>query len=157
MAGELYGVRGLTSRYTTFYAYIDKEGNIKDARNETAYWNALENMSKLAKEGLYYTGAGQTDGLLSIANNETNPGIQVYSSTDYVQTQTRLAGYSVDGQLNKKIEAGYNYAPILTPVSRWDVNGDGTAEKVMRFTESWRGVKNGGLCKIGRASCRERV
>ena len=146
MAGELYGVRGLTSRYTTFYAYIDKEGNIKDARNETAYWNALENMSKLAKEGLYYTGAGQTDGLLSIANNETNPGIQVYSSTDYVQTQTRLAGYSVDGQLNKKIEVGYNYAPILTPVSRWDVNGDGTAEKVMRFTESWRGVKNGGLC-----------
>lgn len=146
MAGELYGIRGLTSRYTTFYAYIDKEGNIKDARNEEAYWKALENMSKLAKEGLYYTGANQTDGILSIANEETNPGIQVFSSTDYVQTQTRLAGYSVDGKLNKAIEAGYNYAPILTPVSRWDVNGDGTAEKVMRFTESWRGVKNGGLC-----------
>lgn len=146
MAGELYGIRGLTSRYTTFYAYIDKEGNIKDARNEAAYWNALSNMSKLAKEGLYYTGEGNKDGYLSIANGETNTNIQVYSSTDYVQTQTRLAGYSVDGKLNKAIEAGYNYAPILTPVSRWDVNGDGTAEEVMRFTESWRGVKNGGLC-----------
>lgn len=147
MAGELYGVRGLTSRYNSLYAYIDKEGNIKDARNETAYWNALENMSKLAKEGLYYTGIANKDGYLTIANKETNPNIQVYSSTDYVQTQTRLAGYAVDGKLkNIKIEEGYNYAPILTPVSRWDVNGDGTAEEVMRFTESWRGVKDGGLC-----------
>lgn len=146
MAGELYGVRGLTSRYAKLYAYIDKAGNIKDARAEAAYWEALSNMSKLAKEGLYYTGEAAKDGYLTIANSTTNPDIQVYSSTDYVQTQTRLAGYSVDGSLNKAIEAGYNYAPILTPVSRWDVNGDGTAKKVMRFTESWRGVKDGGIC-----------
>lgn len=146
MAGELYGVRGLTSRYANLYAYIDKDGNIKDARSEEKYWNALANMSALAKEGLYYTGEGNKDGYGSVADNTTNSSVQFYSSTDYVQTQTRLAGYSVDGKLSKSVEAGYNYAPILTPVSRWDVNGDGTAEKVMRFTESWRGVKDGGLC-----------
>lgn len=147
MAGELYGVRGLTSRLEGLYAYIDKAGNIKDARADAATWDALARMSALAKEGLYYTGLAATDGFASIANDTTNTGIQFYSSTDYVQTQTRLAGYSVDGKLNKTVEEGYNYAPILTPVSRWDVDGnaDNGHEKVMRFTESWRGVKNGGI------------
>ena len=142
MAGELYGVRGLTSRYTSLYAYIDNEGNIKDARNDAAYWDALDNMSKLAKEGLYYTGQDGKDGKASIANDKSNTNIQFYSSTDYVQTQTKEGGFATSN-----IEEGYNYAPILTPVSRWDVDGksENGNEVVMRFTESWRGVKDGGL------------
>ncbi len=148
MAGELYGVRGLTSRYVSLYAYIDKNGDIKDARNDKAYWDALNNMSYLAQEGLYYTGQAGKDGVGSIANESANSGIQYYSSTDYVQTQTKTGGFLASGELTIKdttVEEGYNYAPILTPVSRWDVDGDGTAEEVMRFTESWRGVKDGGL------------
>lgn len=147
MAGELYGVRGLTSRYSNLYAYINKAGEIKDARADADMWNALEKMHYLALEGLYYTGVAANDGEASIANATSNKGIQFFSSTDYVQTQTRLGGYAADGRLTTKtVEAGYNYAPILTPVSKWDVDGDGTHEKVMRFTESWRGVKDGGIC-----------
>ena len=39
----------------------------------------------------------------------------------------------------------YNFAPIVTPVSNWDVNDDGTKDTIMRFTESWRSVKNTGF------------
>ena len=140
MAGELYGVRGLTSRYANLYTYIDKDGKMVDARSKTATWEALANMSALAKEGLYYTGIGAKDGVASTANSTTNTGVQIYSSTDYVQTQTK-------NQFNSSsVEADYNYAPILTPVSRWDTNDDGKKDTVMRFTESWRGVKDGGFC-----------
>ncbi len=146
MAGELYGVRGLTSRYANLYTYVDAEGNMKDARSNPETWEALSNMHALAVEGLYYTGKSATDGVASIGGT-ANSNKQIYSSTDYVQTQTATGGFAVDGKVTKAgVETGYNYAPILTPVSRWDIDGDGTHEKVMRFTESWRGVKDGGLC-----------
>lgn len=145
MAGELYGVRGLTSRYASLYAYIDNNGKIVDARSKTAMWDALAKMSLLAKEGLYYTGESQGDGTASIGSEINAKNMQFYSSTDYVQTQSAKGGFVADGTVTGNIESGYNYAPILTPVSRWDVNDDGTAETVMRFTESWRGVKDGGF------------
>ena len=34
---------------------------------------------------------------------------------------------------------------MLTPVSKWDTNDDGERETIMRFTESWRSVKNTGF------------
>lgn len=141
MAGELYGVRGLTSRYSTLYAYIDSKGNIVDARTKTDMWDALANIHDLALEGLYYTGQAITADVGSIANSTGNTKVQFFSSTDYSQTQTSKGGFGA-----VQVEDGYNYAPILTPISRWDTNDDGTKETVMRFTESWRGVKDGGLC-----------
>lgn len=149
LAGELYGVRGLCSRYSNQFAYIDADGTIKDARAGTEMWEALNNLSKMAKEGLYYTGASLNGDKGSIANNTTNNKVQFFSSSDYVQTQTGKGGFAVDGKITSNpIESGYNYAPILTPVSRWDTDGNTNNghETVMRFTENWRGVKDGGLC-----------
>jgi putative aldouronate transport system substrate-binding protein len=59
---------------------------------------------------------------------------------DYIQTQTQQ-GFSDS-------ETYYNYSAISTPVSRWDVDGDSSNghEVTMRFTESWRSVKNTGFC-----------
>ncbi|MBD5631984.1 MAG: hypothetical protein HDP34_01980 [Clostridia bacterium] len=142
MAGELYGVRGLTSRYSSLYAYINKDGGIVDARTKTDMWDALAKMHALAEEGLYYTGLGTKVDVGSIAASG-NGGVQIYSSTDYVQTQTKNGGFKL-----VTTEDGYNYAPILTPVSRWDTDDNGSHETVMRFTESWRGVKDGGICVL---------
>lgn len=145
MAGELYGVRGLTSRFAGLYTYIDKDGNMKDARADAATWDALANMSALAKEGLYYTGQGAAKDVASIGKAGNTAKLQIYSSTDYVQTQTAKGGFAAQGVTNLDVEAGYNYAPILTPVSHWDTDDDGVKDTVMRFTESWRGVKDGGF------------
>lgn len=146
MAGELYGIRGLTSRYQNLFTYIDSKGNMKDARANEATWNALTKMNALAKEGLYYTGLNASDGYASIAGSVNEKNVQFYSSTDYSQTQTSKGGFIADGTVTKEgVESGYNYAPILTPVSFWDTNDDGQKDTVMRFTESWRGVKDGGF------------
>lgn len=130
LAGELYGVRGLESRYN--YTYIDKDGNIKDARESAETFDAVAKIYAMAQEGLFNTSEAITKDHL--ANNcGDNKGIQTLSIHDYVQTQT------VDGF----VDTAWNFAPVLTPVSRWD---DGNGEKkVMRFTESWRGVKDGGI------------
>ena len=49
-AGHLFGVRGLESRQD--YLYVDTEGELKDARQEVATYEALERMHALAEEGL---------------------------------------------------------------------------------------------------------
>jgi hypothetical protein len=58
---------------------------------------------------------------------------------DYCQTQTSTGLSTTD-------LATYNVAPIVTAISKWDTDGDGTHETTMRFTESWRSVKNTGFC-----------
>ena len=67
---------------------------------------------------------------------------------DYSQTQT-LNGFAVeDSQVTgKDAPKGYYFAPVVTPVSKWDVNADGniTADEYFRFTESWRSTKVSGL------------
>ena len=133
LAGELYGARGLESRYN--YTYINSKGEIADGRSEVGFWEALDKMHDLALEGLFNTANNISDKNLSTSEG-TN--VQALSMHDYVQTQTSAWGFE-DG-------TDYNFAPILTSVSKWDTNDDGTAETIMRFTESWRGVKDGGLC-----------
>lgn len=145
LAGELYGVRGLESRYSPTYAYINAEGKISDSRLDENMWEALDKMNKLAKEGLFnaMTTENITNGWSS-TNDAKNLGVQTLSLHDYVQTQTANAGFKAqNGSLDASV---YNFAPVLTPVSKWDDNGNGTADKYMRFTESWRGVKNTGWC-----------
>ena len=129
LAGELYGVRGLESRYN--YSYIDTDGSIKDARETEGIYKAAERIHAMALEGLFNTSNNIKKDHVAI-NSNANTGVQTLSHHDYVQTQTK------DGFDNP----GWNFAPVLTPVSRWN---DGKGEKVMRFTESWRGVKDGGI------------
>ena len=136
LAGELYGVRGLESRYN--YTYIDADGTIKDARSNEATYDAMNKLFALAQEGLLNTSNNVTDSWSSVSSklDGSNKGIFTMSQHDYVQTQTAKYGF-------KATDASvYNYAPIVTPVSKWKV---GTTDTVMRFTESWRGVKDGGI------------
>ena len=127
LAGELYGVRGLESRLE--YLYVDANGNLQDARlNEDSY-NAAAKLNALAKEGLLYS---ETLTAKSVVKTYESGKITTFMLHDYVQTQTQ------DGFKSSK----FDLAPIVTPVSKWD---DGKGEKYMRFTESWRSVKNGGV------------
>ena len=63
-----------------------------------------------------------------------------FMSYDYNQTQTIL---------NTSLQEGEKYMAIMIPVSRWF---DGTNEEgvYMRFTESWRSVKNGNCWAISK-------
>ena len=146
--GELYGVRGLESRNE--YAYVDANGNLKDAREDAASYDAMNKFSALSKEGLVYM--GETD----VSKYASSGGaILTFSMHDYSQTQTTDGFYlDVDGYnrttevpagLMKGTDLQFDFAPILTPVAKWDTNSDGTAETYMRFTESWRAVKNTGF------------
>ncbi len=145
LASQLYGVRGADSRYE--YTYIDKDGKLQDARNSEEFFAACARLNLLKQEGLVgdYSGGkdfGYTAGLNTKAKGEA---MMMY---DYSQTQT-LNGFAVeDSQVTgKDAPKGYYFAPVVTPVSKWDVNADGniTADEYFRFTESWRSTKVSGL------------
>ena len=146
--GELYGVRGLESRNE--YAYVDANGNLKDAREDAASYDAMNKLSALSKEGLVYMGEAN---IAKYAAKSTD--VLTFSMHDYSQTQTTDGFYlDMDGfKGSTEVPAGlmkgtalqFDFAPIVTPVAKWDTNSDGTAETYMRFTESWRAVKNTGF------------
>lgn len=127
--GELYGIRGMESR--SEYTYIDADGTLQDARENAETYELLAQFSTLATEGLLYVG----DSTINAAR-DTSSGISSLFMHDYSQTQT-TTGFT---------DETYNVSPILTPVSKWDTDDDGTRETIMRFTESWRSVKNTGFC-----------
>ena len=147
--GELYGVRGMESRNE--FAYVDKDGNLQDARSNADSYDALNKFNALTKEGLLYTGETKPS---KVATASTS--LMTFSMHDYSQTQTTDGFYlDVDGfngstEVPADLMAGtaleFDFAPILTPVAKWDVDGDGNKTDVMRFTESWRAVKNTGFC-----------
>ncbi|MDE6355658.1 MAG: hypothetical protein K2L67_00230 [Clostridia bacterium] len=144
--GELYGVRGLESRNE--YLYIDKDGNLQDARKKTDMWDALEKFNALTKEGLIYTGESNADKVYSSAKT-----ILAFMLHDYAQTQSTdgFDAQGIPGLTNSNIIAEgdlkFDFAPILTPVSKWDEDESGVIEEdeYFRFTESWRAVKNTGF------------
>ena len=139
LAGQLYGVRGLNS--VNGYLYIDNGGKIQDARQDADAWNAVNAFSNLCKEGLVNF---DLDGGGNYGDTKQKAVYETLSMHDYVQTQTSAgAGFNpaVDG-------TQYNMAPVVTPVSKWDVDGDGThgeEGEIFRFTESWRTVKTSGV------------
>ena len=150
LAGELFGARGLAPRYQ--YTYIDSDGVMQDARNQVDMWEALDKMNEMVEEGLLYTGTTATAGATSYYTANHATAFLLY---DYVQTQTANGGYAKMGLTDTVIDdiANYNFAPINTPVSKWDdgdTDNDGYCysgdDKYMRFTESWRTVKNTGFC-----------
>lgn len=144
--GELYGVRGLESRY--LYTYIDDNGAIQDSRMDPATWEALDKMNALVDEGLCYPLDSSHSAVKASSGSyyQNDTTVQTLMIHDYVQTQTANGGFAVQGiKLDANVPADYNFAPILTPVSKWDIDGDGEYTDIMRFTESWRSVKNTGF------------
>ena len=134
LVGELYGVRGLESRYN--YSYIDGEGNLKDTRKETKTWDALNAFAQVAKEGLVNIGTDAQSNGLAGGDYGGQTNYETLSLHDYSQTQTKVGFNALADKDNM------NMAPIVTPVSKWSVDG---TETIMRFTESWRSVKTEGL------------
>ncbi|MGN0814470.1 MAG: hypothetical protein ACI4MH_04475 [Candidatus Coproplasma sp.] len=131
LAGELYGVRGMESRYE--YTYINSKGELVDTRLNADSYDLVSKMSGLAAEGLLYTGTTA----IKASRDFTGPSSLLMH--DYDQTQTTYG-------FTEKDSEKFDLAPIVTPISKWDTDDDGTHETIMRFTESWRSVKNTGFC-----------
>ena len=127
-AGILFGVRGLESRQD--YLYVDTDNVLHDARQELATYEALARMHTLVEEGLISQAFINGEAVKTENYLEQDLGFMHY---DYNQTQT-LYNETV-------LQDGEKYEAVMVPVSRWN---DGTEEKFMRFTESWRSVKTDG-------------
>lgn len=146
LAGQLFGTRGATSRFEQ--TYIDNAGNLQDARNDAHYWEAMALLHNFRAEGLVadYTGYGDFS-----AAQGTNGDVETLMLYDYSQTQTSNA-IQIDAGLTNDLPAGYHFGPVMTPLAKWDVNGNGTYGEdgeIIRFTESWRSTKTGGLALNG--------
>lgn len=154
LAGQLYGVRGTTSRLEQ--TYIDNTGKLHDAREEKEIYQAMENFNLLVQEGLIgdYTSKDKFSGyggLVTVAEKQ----YEYFMMYDYSQTQT-LGGFYVENDDVTPSKAGttipcddYYFSAVVTPVAKWDVDCDGNHTDVMRFTESWRSTKTGGLALNG--------
>lgn len=152
LACQLYGARGGDSRLE--YTYIDNAGNLQDARNDKAFYTALDNMNKLKAEGLIadYSGISSfsnASGYVVDKSDQTKSS-ETFMMYDYCQTQTAL-GFNQQDATGTDVPEDYNFAPILTPVSKWDVDGNETISdsEYFRFTESWRSTKTSGLALNG--------
>ncbi len=160
LACQLYGVRGASSRLE--YTYIDNAGNLHDARTDEAFYDAMAKMNGLRKENLvvdYKDRAGfQTSSGLGHLKGGDKGKKEYFFTYDYSQSQT-LAGFAIEqpstaGALNGDlgdVPYDYYFAPIITPVSKWDVNDDKNISdnEYFRFTESWRSTKTSGLAVNG--------
>ena len=129
-AGSLFGVRGLESRQD--YLYVGADGQLHDARQEVATYEALERVHAMAEEGLISKAFLDMSEESTATYLENDLGFMHY---DYNQTQTVY---------NKtKLQEGEKYMAVMVPVAHWF---DGTSDDgvFMRFTESWRSVKTDG-------------
>ena len=127
-AGTLFGVRGLESRQD--YLYVGNDGKLHDARQEEATYVALERMNAMINEGLISVSFKLQQDTDTATMLKNDAGFMHY---DYNQTQT---AYN-----QTELQAGEKYMAVMVPVARWN---DGTGDKYMRFTESWRSVKTDG-------------
>ena len=128
-AGTLFGIRGMESRLD--YLYVGTDGELHDARNEVATYEALARMNDMVKEGLISKGFVNSEEVKTEQYLKEDNGFMHY---DYNQTQTAYNATALDNA------AGEKYMAVMVPVARWN---DGS-EKYMRFTESWRSVKTDG-------------
>ncbi len=136
LGGLLFGVRGYESRQD--FLYVGTDGDLHDARQSEDAYIAAARMHDIAMEGLI-----SADFMTKAATSSTKnylPDDLGFMSYDYNQTQTIL---------NTALQEGEKYMAIMIPVSRWF---DGTNEEgvYMRFTESWRSVKNGNCWAISK-------
>ncbi|MGN0682334.1 MAG: hypothetical protein ACI4JY_01545 [Oscillospiraceae bacterium] len=129
-AGILFGVRGLESRQD--YFYIGTDGNLHDARTETATYEAMERMNAMAQEGLLSKSFIEASAEKTQTMLENDLGFMHY---DYNQTQTIYN--------ETALQEGEKYMAVMVPVAKWD-DGDSSTPDYFRFTESWRSVKTDG-------------
>ena len=131
-AGTLFGVRGMEARQD--YLYVGTDGQLHDARQEKATYEALAKMHEMTEEGLISTAYVNAEDLNSSKYLEMDLGFVSY---DYNQTQTVMNATKLQN------DEGEKYMAIMVPVARWF---DGSDENgvYMRFTESWRSVKTDG-------------
>lgn len=129
-AGTLFGVRGLEARQD--YLYIGNDNKLHDARQEASTYEAIAKMHDMASEGLISKSFIDTAKESSSTMLENDLGFMSY---DYNQTQTLL------NQTKLQADQGEKYMAVMVPVAKWN---DGTGDKYMRFTESWRSVKTDG-------------
>ena len=135
-AGTLFGVRGLESRQD--YLYVGADGQLHDARQEVATYDALERMNAMVKEGLISKSFIEDDnGYKTETMLKNDAGFMHY---DYNQTQTI---YNQTALNLKDGESGEKYMAVMVPVARW-FDGTDPNGVYMRFTESWRSVKTDG-------------
>ena len=132
---NMFGIRGVASNQD--YLYFDSEGNLQDARQDEAFYNALDKMNTIYNEGLIMQDFHSYSGKIYEDMYKKNLGFMCF---DYCQTQTLYNEY-------KRGEAqpeDFNFTAIMNPVALWQ---DGTeGGEWMRFVESWRGVKTQGWC-----------
>lgn len=153
LGAQLYGARGADSRLEN--TYIAKDGTLKDARADKELYEAMAKMNLLMQEGLIADFSGissfAAEGGLGInKNNPKEPACEYFMLYDYAQTQTLNGFYNEDAQVTGvTIPEEYYMSPIITPISKWDVDGDGNHTDIMRFTESWRSTKTSGLAVNG--------
>lgn len=132
LAGILFGARGMESRQE--WLYIGNDNKMHDARQEAATYVALEKMNQMAKEGLIAESYLKIQEVKSQNMLENDLGFMSY---DYNQTQTLY------NEQEGIMDEGEEYRAVLVPVAKWC--DDGTDKvKYMRFTESWRSVKDSG-------------
>ncbi len=129
-AGTLFGVRGLESRQD--YLYVGTDGQMYDARQEIATYDALAKMNDMVKEGLISKAFVDMSKESSSTYLENDMGFMHY---DYNQTQTILN--------ETKLQDGEKYMAVMVPVAKW-YDGSNEDGVFMRFTESWRSVKTDG-------------
>ena len=129
LAGTLFGVRGVEGR--SDWMYVGADGQLQDARMDTALYEAMEKMHALAEEGLISESFLKKEETKSEQYVEQDMGFMSY---DYNQTQTIF-------NENGKLSDGEMYRAVMVPVARWN---DGSGEAYFRFTESWRSVKTDG-------------
>ena len=82
-AGTLFGVRGMEARQD--YLYVGTDGQLHDARQEKATYEALAKMHEMTEEGLISTAYVNAEDLNSSKYLEMDLGFVSY---DYNQTQT---------------------------------------------------------------------
>lgn len=129
-AGTLFGVRGLEARQD--YLYVGNDNKLHDARQEASTYEAIAKMHDMASEGLISKSFIDTAKESSSTMLENDLGFMSY---DYNQTQTLL------NETKLQADQGEKYMAVMVPVAKWN---DGTGDKYMRFTESWRSVKTDG-------------
>ncbi len=132
LAGILFGARGMESRQDFLYVGNDKK--LHDARQEAATYEALEKMNQMSKEGLISQSFRNNEAVKSENMVKDDLGFMSY---DYNQTQTLF------NEQEGFMSEGEEYRAVLVPVAKWYDDGT-TNAKYMRFTESWRSVKDSG-------------
>lgn len=140
MMGQLFGIRGLSSK--SGFLYINSNGEVKDARWENETVEALDRMHQMYEEGLIladFTNKGATGGTKGDFFTQLHGDNKGFSSFDYVQTQT--AHNRTYGDPIKEAGQTFNFTVVIPAVARWNGSSEYT-----RFQESWRSVKTEGWC-----------